>query len=76
MNRHEDIQDELKQIGPFWADLGNAIPYTLPKGYFDAFPGMVMEKIQHPFMLQSDTGNSYQYKRMDTNCTQKPATKV
>lgn len=60
MNRHDDIQDELKQIGPFWTDVGNAIPYTLPKGYFDAFPGMVMEKIQHPFMLQSDTGNSYQ----------------
>ena len=41
MNTEYNIQDELKNMGSFLADLPRTMPYAVPMGYFENFEGSV-----------------------------------
>ncbi len=46
MDRTPEISAELVEISPYLAQISAAIPYGVPAGYFDAFPGLMMERLE------------------------------
>lgn len=59
MEKKAEIRYELIEISPFWADMGQSIPYSLPQGYFQSLPAIVLEKIQDKSALLPNPANSY-----------------
>lgn len=47
MNKANDISEELKSMGSFLADMPRTMPYSVPQGYFDQFPGTVHHTIKN-----------------------------
>ena len=45
MENKNPILDELKDISPFVATIGNQPPYTVPQGYFDSFAVQLILRI-------------------------------
>ena len=45
MENKNPILDELKDISPFVAAIGNQLPYTVPQGYFDGFAVQLLLRI-------------------------------
>ena len=45
MENKNPILDELKDISPFVAAIGNQLPYTVPQGYFDGFAVQLILRI-------------------------------
>ncbi len=46
MNRVNDISDELKAMGDPLAGMGKGMPYGLPEGYFEQFPGSLQQTMK------------------------------
>jgi hypothetical protein len=57
-NRHEIVK-ELHDISPFLAGTQPVNPFTVPEGYFDALPGIVLEKTKMETLLASASGDTY-----------------
>jgi adenylate kinase len=45
MERSLPILNELQEISPVVANIGNQVPYQVPQGYFDGLAGLVMQRI-------------------------------
>jgi hypothetical protein len=48
MENSAEIVGELQQLSPFLAENRAGMPYTVPAGYFDAFPGNILGLVQEP----------------------------
>ena len=42
----KDILQELNDIAPGLANIGTAMPYNVPAGYFDELPGLILMRIK------------------------------
>ena len=45
MNGTNEISNELRSLSATVAGIGRQTPYTVPEGYFDSFPGRVLERV-------------------------------
>lgn len=45
MKRREDILNELKEVSEVVAEVDARNPYTVPEGYFETLPGVIMAKL-------------------------------
>lgn len=45
MTRKEDILNELMQISPAVANIGNQVPYAVPVGYFDTLSDVILARV-------------------------------
>jgi hypothetical protein len=45
MNGTNEIWDELRSLSVTVAAVGRQMPYEVPEGYFNSFPGMVLERV-------------------------------
>jgi hypothetical protein len=54
MTRNTNILQELKEISPAVADIGTQNPYSLPAGYFNTLPEVILKKITTGEAEESD----------------------
>lgn len=60
MENKQQIREELKEINPFLAGMEVVNPYTVPQGYFNTLPVMIMDMIQVGEVLKPASVNIYQ----------------
>jgi hypothetical protein len=58
--RRDDILNEMRGISQLIADSGAVNAYTLPEGYFERLPDIILEKIQAAPAMLPETANIYQ----------------
>jgi hypothetical protein len=59
-NRHQ-IVSELRDIGPFLAEMEAINPFSVPKGYFDSLPQVIIESIRDKDKVFSGLENKNAY---------------
>ncbi len=59
MDSSDDILNEMREISPLLADAIRTTPYTLPMGYFEGLPGVILKKITDVPVLLPNTVNTY-----------------
>lgn len=59
MENRQQIQEELKEITPFLAEMEVVNPYTAPTGYFNTLADRVMDRIEMDKTLQPASQNIY-----------------
>ncbi len=45
MDNKTTILNELREISPVIAEIGNRVPFSVPNGYFETLPAMLMQRI-------------------------------
>ena len=46
MESRSTILNELKELSPTVAGIGNALPYQVPQGYFDTLAEMILQRVR------------------------------